>query len=184
MKREYFTLLQGHLNSNVAALQLVDADLGQYQQRGDDHVLTSPAAYLMIRDINWGSLGNKVQRAVMTFDVTLVVQTAYGDIRDHTDNTYINYLAIQSAIYQALKDKRFYIHDVPGMEAVEDTDADAVLIESIDRVDTFTHKNQSNLIVATERYQCPVFDYSATPAYQELMAELELDITIDRNLND
>lgn len=183
MKREYFTLLQDHLNATVAALQLVDADLNQYQQRGDDHLLASPAAYILIRDIPWNTLGNKVQRAVMTFDVTLVAQTAYGDIRDHTDITYIDYLAIQSTIYQVLKDKRFYIHDVPGFASVEDTDDDAVLMESIDRVDTFTHKNQSNLIVAAERFQCPVFDYSATPAYQKLMAELMLDIKIDRNLN-
>lgn len=183
MKREYFTLLQGHLNDSVNALQLVDADLGQYKQTDDDHVLVSPSAYLLIRDIPWNSLGNKVQRAVMTFDVTLVVQTAYGDIRDHTDTTYIDYLGIQSSIYQALKHERFYLHDIAGMESLEDTDSDAVLIESIERVDTFTHKNQSNLIVSSERFECVVFDYSATPAYQEILAELEMDIKIDRNLN-
>jgi hypothetical protein len=182
MYREIYLTLKQHVSANVAALKLVDWDLSQYDQVQEDAVITTPAAYIQFQDIEWGTLNRYVQRGVMNFAVTLVNQTAFGDGQDMTNQSYINHLATETAIYKALQGRRFSIDDVPGIVLAPDA-VDAIIVETIERTGYQPHQALDNLIVTRQTFRANVFDYSAHPDLQEALAALDLEATININLN-
>lgn len=183
MYREIFLTLQKHLDDGIAALKLVDWDLQQYNQQQEDAVITTPSAYIAFQNIEFATLNRYIQRGVMEFTVTLVNQTAYGDAKDMTDTTYIDHLGTETTIYQKLQGNRFYLSDVPGVTLGPEDD-DVVLIETIERTGYEPHATQDNLIVTRQRFRANVFDYSAHPDYQEIIAALDLTATVHKNLAD
>lgn len=183
MYREIYLTLKQHLSASVAALKLVEWDLSQYDQLQEDAVMTTPSAYIRFDDIEWGTLNRYVQRGVMNFAVTLVNQTAYGDGQDMTDTAYINHLATETAIYKALQGRRFSIDDVPGITLQPD-DIDAIIVETIERTGYEPHQALDNLIVTRQTFRANVFDYSAHPDLQDALASLDLEATINLNLNE
>jgi hypothetical protein len=183
MLREIFLTLENHLSTSIAALKLVDWDLQQYGQQGEDAVRTTPAAYIEFQDITWMTLNRYIQRGVMELEVTLVSQSAYGDKKDMTDTTYINHLAIERDIYKALQGRRFVLSDVPGV-TLEETDDDPVIVETIERIQRTHHNELDALVVTTQRFRANVFDYSAHPDYERVTAGLDLEIQLVNNIND
>jgi hypothetical protein len=178
MNREIFMTLEDHLNDAVAALKLVEYDLEQYLQEGEDAVRITPAAYLRFVDVQWMTLNRYVQRGVMEFDVTLVSQSAYGDKNDIMDVQYINHLAIQRDIYKALQGRRFYLSDVPNID-LDENDDNPVLVETIMRTGTTPHNTQDALVITSQRFRATVFDYSAHPDYERVTAGLDLTAEIN-----
>lgn len=176
MTREIFLALESYLSATQPALELIDLDLGQYQD-GEDAVRATPAAYIRFNAVDWMTLNRFTQRGVMDFDVTLVSQSAYGDKSDITDVTYINHLAIERNLYKYLQGKRFTISDVPGV-TLEDGDDDVVICESIDRISSTPHDTQDALVVTSQRFRATIFDYSANPDYERVTAGLQLTINI------
>jgi len=183
MNREIYLALEDHLSDAVTALKLVDYDLGQYNQDGEDAVRTTPAAYIRFVQVDWSTLNRYIQRGVMEFDVSLVSQSAYGDKNDITDVTFINHLAIESAIYVAFQGRRFLLSDVPGI-TLGDEDDDPVLVETIERISTTPHGEQDALIVTSQRFRATVFDYSAHPDYERVTAALGLTVSLVINIED
>lgn len=178
MKKEYYIILRNLLRS-LNLFKLVDYDLQQYNQTGEDHVPITPGAYIGFRDIRWQVLLQNVQRSDMIFTITTVTETAYGDERDILDTSNINHLDIERQVYQALMGQRFYLSDVPGYGSLLNTPNDTVLLDNILRSQTQTHKQINNLIITTMPYAAIAYDYSAMPAMQEILADLtiETDIT-------
>lgn len=181
MRKEYYTALKAHLGT-ITPVQLIDYDLQQYRQQGDDVVRATPALYIGFKDIDWSQLPNDVQSSVIDFTVTLVSSTRYGDDRDITDTTYIDHLTIENAVYKHLQNLRIILHHLPAFVAVKDTDDDLVLMESIVRVGTSTHQYMDNLMITTATFRSKVYDYSATPQWQTILATLELDIQLTKTL--
>lgn len=181
MRKEYYTALKTHLGT-ITPVQLIDYDLRQYMQRGDDVVRATPALYIGFKNIDWDQLPNNVQTSVIDFTVTLVSSTRYGDDRDITDTDYIDHLAIENAVYKHLQNHRVILHHLPGFAAVENTEDDLVLMESIVRVGTSTHQYIDNLMTTTATYRSKVYDYTATPEWQKILATLELDIQLTKTL--
>lgn len=182
MLREIFITLENHLSTTIAALKLVDWDLQQYAQQGEDAVRTTPAAYISFQDITWMTLNRYVQRGVMEFDVTLVSQSAYGDKKDMTDTTYINHIAIERDIYKALQGRRYMLSDVPGV-TLEEGDEDPVIVETIERTQRTHHSELDGLVVTTQRFRANVFDFSAHPEYERVTADLDLEVQLVTNIN-
>lgn len=181
MTREIFLALEKHASTSLEALKLVEYDLQQYAQIGEDHVPTTPALYIGFQNIEWQTRPVNRQIGEMEFTLTLVNQTAYGDKQDIKDTTYINHLAQERALFAGFQGKRFYLQDVPGLESTPDTD-NAVIVESIDRVGAEPHQTLDTLIVTRQIFRAVIWDYSALPEYQELIAALDCNITIVDNI--
>lgn len=182
MRKEYYLGLKAYIGDKVPDIKLIDLDLGQYRQRGEDVIRITPAAYIKFDNIEWNTLPTKLQKTVLRFDVTLVSSTRYGDERDITDESNINHLHIEREIYKVLMTHRMKLSEVPGYESIS-SENDVQLLESIVRKSTGTHQAIDNLIITTTPYQCVAYDYTATPIWQNVLAELELDIQLDKNLN-
>lgn len=181
MLREIYLTLKSHLSDTVEELKLIDWDLGQYDQQGNDHVRSTPGAYIRFNQVDWATYNRNIQRGLLAFDVTLVNQSAYGDDKDMTDVTYINHLAIERAIYVALQNNRFAMNNIPEWP---DEDDENILIETIERTGQTPHSDIDNLIVTTQQFRATVFDYSAHPAYITHLANLVTNISLHKNLDD
>lgn len=180
MLKQIYQVLKAHLETQVTELKLVDWYLGQFAQQGEDAVRITPAAYIRFTPLEWQHLKgpHNVQRAVMELEIHLVSDTAYGDGRDMTDETYIDHLGIEAKIYRALQGKRAMLSAAPGYEELADTPGDRILIESLVRTMTEPHDQLDNLIVTVLVFQGNIFDYSASPGF-ELAEDVELDLGID-----
>lgn len=182
MNSELYRVLEKHLTDNVPELNLVDWDLAQYEQDGEDAVRTTPALYIGYREIEWRTHNRYTQRGVMRMRITLVSQTAYGDRNDMTDVTHINHPGIERKVYRALQGRRFNLSDVPGVN-LDEGDTDVVLIETINRTMQEPHSTLSNFVVTTQEFECVIFDYSAMPIYAQIVAALDLDAAYSITLN-
>lgn len=181
MRKEYYTGLRTHL-SNLSSIEIIDYDLQQYSQSGDDVVRITPALYIGFPSINWTQLTQGVQTATIDFSTTLVSSPRYGDDRDILDTEHINHLDIENHVYQALQEHRLVLSDLQGFDSVKDTDNDFVLMESIVRAGTSTHQQINNLMITKTTYRSQVFDYTAMTQYQKLLVQLGLDIKMVKKL--
>jgi hypothetical protein len=179
MLREIYRTLEHHLSDTVTALKLVEWDLNQYNQAQEDAVRTTPSVYIAFQEIAWATLNRYVQRGVLEMELTLVNQSAFGDSKDMTDVTYINHLAIETAIYVALQGRRFMLADVPGV-TLEEEDENPVIIETIERIARTHHSTMDALVVSSQRFRANVYDYSAHPEYQQVTADLNLLLTLTK----
>lgn len=177
MLKYNYTALKSHLSS-IQAIKHIDWFLDQYAQVGEDHIHTTPEVLIEFAPINWTTLPSGVQRGVLTFITHTVSDSAYGDERDMTDTLYINHLDIDQKIFQKLMNKRFMFSDVPGNEALAGTDNDYVLMESIVRIESIPHTALSNLVSTLQTFQCTIYDYSAVPSMQEVLATLQCNISL------
>lgn len=175
--REIYQALKNYLDEQHAWLDDIDVDYGQYRNQ-NGQIRTSPMVFIGFQPIVWSQQLENVQRAVLSFDITLVSQTAYGDDQDLEDTNYIDHWARAAFLFSSLHNCRFRLSDVPGMEALADTDDDRILMESIVRTQQGQHNVQRNLITTSDRYQTTIFDYYALKDYTDVLAELELDAQI------
>jgi hypothetical protein len=176
MLREIYMLLKQRLSTEVAALKHVDWHLEQTNQDGDDPVPITPAAYIAFEPIPWGTQGRsgQIQKGLLEFQVLLISDTAYGDDRDMTDKVYINHLAIEQAIYQALQTWRGRISMLTEYAALSGTPNDVWLLETIVRTQSDPHNILDTRIQTSQTFQCQIFDYAAVPQLVQAMASLNL----------
>lgn len=194
MLREIYLALKGRLSHDVAELRQVDWYLDQFDQYDPEEVvLGTPVALIEFHPIHWTTLSQNVQKAILTFSVHLATSTAYGDDMDMLDLTYIDHLSIESKIFVALMNTRFTMPDIqtflnqqglvwttPDGQPWTATSKD-IILESIVRIDTVPHRQQSPIIVTEQVFQATIFDYSATPKYKALHLSLNLQVNIKSN---
>lgn len=179
MLREMYMALKAHLETNIPALQYIDWHLNQFIQDGGDHILVAPGLYIRFNPTSWTTKPDKLQMATLEVEFHHISETAYGDERDMLDTSYINHLGTEEMIHKMLMNKRFLLSDVPGFGNLKDTTLDKVLMESMVRVQSQHHSEISNIIQTSQTYQCTVFDYSATPAWKKVMAQLDCEMTLE-----
>lgn len=177
-----YPVLKQHLNAEINALKLIDWDLGQYNQAGEDHVRTTPAVYIGFDPIEWETLPKGIQRSVLSFTLTLVSHSAYGNEKDMLDTTYINHLSIWNLLYSKMQNKRFLFSQLPGNSALAGTANDHVILESVVRVSSDPHSTIDNLVVSTHRFEAMMYDYAAVPGFQTVLADLVCNLTIEDNV--
>jgi len=152
---------------------------GQYDEdtmeEGGEMLWTTPAQFLEFLPIRWETRPNNIQAATLLFNVHLVNESF-----DSTDqrilNATLNHLGLESNVFRALMNFRCLLSYVPGFEALEDTDADRVLIESISRESTDPDHTMRRQLVSVQRFACRIYDYSALPNWTTVLAELDLDV--------
>jgi hypothetical protein len=59
-----------------------------------------------------------------------------------------------------------------------------VLINRVIRIESSHEHQLSNLIISRHRFSCVIFDYSALKQYQEILADLRLEMWLAKNMND
>lgn len=168
-------MLKQQLQS-IEELSLIDYDLGQYSQAGEDHVRATPVCYIGFSPIEWETLPKRLQVADLEFTVTLVSLSAYGDDRDITDTEYINHLAIEDKIYKALHGQHFLLSSLNGNANLAGTDEDRVILNSIVRTNSNPHSQLNNLVSTSQTFISRSFDYSAVAQMTEVMAQIDCNI--------
>jgi hypothetical protein len=181
MLREIYLLLKNHLSATVTALKYIDWDLGQYNQAGEDYVLTTPSAYISFAPITWNTRPGQSQQAILNFTITLVSDTVYGTEQDMTDQDFIDHLGIEGEMHAAFAAKRFLLSELQEFAALAGTDNDRVMIETISRTSSDPHSELSNLIVTSQTFQTNIHDYGAVKSFQTVLAQLRCDITVNNN---
>lgn len=176
MTREIYLTIKQLLSDAVPELNHIDYYLGQFDQEGDIALVETPAALLKYNSIKWNTLQGNVQQGLFQFEIFLATDTRYGDERDITDTTHIDHLAIESKIFKALMNKRVKLSALPGFESLEGTENDSVLLESITRSASDPHITLNNLVITGQMFESVIYDYSAIPQWQTILASLECDI--------
>jgi len=183
MIREIYMVLQKKLTDDIDELVLVDLDLNQYNQQGDDFVRATPSAYIKFHPINWETIPEQIQKAQLNFDIVLISSTMYGDDRDITDKLHIDHLTIENKIYTTLMNRRWMLSDHPDYAALKDTELDMVLLETIVRKSTSTHSAIDRIMHTAQNFRANIFDYSAAPVWRKVLAQLELHAELVRKLD-
>jgi hypothetical protein len=173
-----YLALKKRLTEKVPALDGIDWHLNQYAQVGDDSITITPGLYIKFLPIDWKTMPDNIQRGVLVFETHLVSDTAYGDERDMTDKDYIDHLGTESKVFQALMNFRFLLSYVPGYESFFTTANDRVLLESIVRVSSVPHGELDNIAKTNQRFQAVMYDYSAQPQWQTVVAALECEVIV------
>jgi hypothetical protein len=157
----------------------IDWYMGQYlepeAEEGGQLLWQTPAQFVEFQPVDWQTLGNGAQAANVRFNVHLVNDTYFDDDRRVTDAT-LGHLVQEASVYAALQNWRCLLSYVPGLEALEDTPNDRVLIESIVRERTDPDHNLNRQIVSVQGFACRVYDYGAVKNWVEVMANLGITV--------
>lgn len=165
----------------------VDWYMGQYlepeMEEGGQMLWAPGSQFLEFEPIQWTMLGGAVnlQTADLRFSVHLVDESYHDDDKRITD-TALNHLTKASAIFRALMNWRCNLSYVPGFEALADTTEDRVLLESIVRLNSEPDHNLRRQLVSVQGFTTRIYDYSAAPAWEQVLATLALDVQIVEEL--
>lgn len=177
MTQNVYFLLKNRLSS-IAELDEIDWFTGQYEQNGEQALTVSTGCYLEFMSAQWQTLGDGQQQAALEFDVYLVQHSVLsGDER--ISDPVMDHLGIVDKIHKALHRWGAMLSDLPAFSALAGTEDDIVIINSIVRTGSTPDHNLSNLLVTAQRFSCLVRDISASPEYQETIANLNLNTEID-----
>lgn len=174
-----YSALKARLTERTAP-KYIDWYTGQYSEDemadGGELLWDTPAQFIEFLPVDWKTLGaNNVQCAVLGFAVHLCNHTFDTDDRRITDVT-LGHFAKESAIFVALMNWRAMMSDVPGLEALAGTPNDRVLIESIVRTGTEPDHNIRRQMVSVQTFQTKIYDYSAEPQWQTVVASLQIEV--------
>lgn len=180
MLGEMYSILKAHITQEVGGLNLIDLDLQQYDQLGEDHVPTTPAVYIGFKDHIWDQHSKGIQICHdLPFTITLISQTAYGDSRDITDTVLINHMEYQKNLFKALQGASFRLSDHPDNIVPKGDPNDCILFQNINRRFSQPHQRISNLVKTVDEYTAQLYDYSAAPYYQQITGTIDIKCEIE-----
>ena len=156
------------------ATQYIEVDwyLGQDLQMGDQ-VRNTPIAYIEFLPMTFITLSNGVQHGIVTFNVHLITETAYGDERDMINET-IGHQALETGIYKCLHNQRTIIDVNDNLQVVWH--------ENIVRKSLTPHTRINKLVKSTQTFRCLAYDYSAYPPMISILLTLDLDAILVKTL--
>ncbi len=173
-----YLALKNRLSQKVAP-KYVDWFMGQYledeEQDGGALLWDTPAVFLEFAPVQWQTMSLGVQAANISMNVHLVTDNYHSDDQRVTDTT-INLFGLENLVFKSLMNWRCNLSFVPGMEALADTSADRVLMESLVRVTSETDHNARRQMVSVQGFTTRIYDYSATKEWAQVLAMLELDV--------
>jgi len=159
--------------------KLIDWFLGQYMEDdmedGGALLWNTPTIFLEFLPVDWETRPGNLQTATLRLNAHLVNDTLYDNDQRILDAT-INHLGMESAVFVALMNWRCLLSYVPGFEALAGEPEDRVLIESMVRNTSEPDHAMRKQLVSVQGFSSRVFDYSATPQWQTVLATLQLDI--------
>ena len=175
MTNEHFLVIKNHLVNSIPDLELVQLDLGQYAPDINNSIsLTASPALLIGFDVSDLTTNSRhIQFGILTLSVQVLVSTRFGS---DDDLLKTNLLGLTRQVYQAMQQKGFSKFEIPDYPE-DAADRNDVLINPLDRKEVILNDGVANSIASTTTlFQAPVFDYSAIPAYQQTIAELNLTV--------
>lgn len=175
MMKEVYQAFKQRLSSEITELNWVDWYLNQYAQEGEQSMWTTPAAFVEFMPIDWQMLSNGVQSSNVMFQIHLVNESQYDDDQRMTD-VQINHLGMERDVYLSMQNWRCMISYLPRYADLADTPADRVLIESTVRVRTYPDHEMNRMLVSVQEFITRIYDYSAQPQWQSVLAELDLKV--------
>lgn len=153
----------------------VDWFLEQYEIPDDVLVYTTPIAYIEFSNLQWETLPREVQEATLQFSVHTVTDTLRDD-DGRILSPVSNNLNLAEEVFKKLMNDRGMLSDLPSFQNLAGTGNDLVLFNSINRIGQRFDHRLSNYLVTIQTFETRIFDYSATPDFQQIMATLNLSV--------
>ena len=180
MIRDHYRALKQRILSEVPGLAFVDWFMAQYEpnEKGETWVWKTPAVYVEMLPLTWETLGSRVQRARLAFDVHLVNDSLFENDSKIVDTAAVDHFDICSDLFKCLHAFRCNLSFLPDYAGLSGTNNDAVLLESIVRTGMATRHDLSILLVTVQSFECMVYDYTATPTWATVTAALNQTVEI------
>lgn len=175
MLKDVYQAIKKRLGEEIPALAWIDWYLAQYAQEGEQALWTTPACFIEFLPLDWQTLGSGVQASNVMLQIHLVNETHYDDDKRVLDAT-IGHLAQAQQVYTALHNWRCMMSYVDEYAALEGTENDRVLLESMVRVRTYPDHDMSRLLVAVQEFTMRIYDYDAQLQWQDVLASLDLQV--------
>ncbi len=173
-----YAALKSRLQQECAP-QYIDWYMGQYLEEeaadGGQVLWATPAMFIEFLPVQWQTLTGNIQVTDLAFNVHLVNDSVFDTDERILDST-LNHLGQEGAIFRALMNWRAMLHDVPGMDTLEDTSADRVLLESVVRNSTEPDHNLRRQLVSVQQFTARLYDYTATKQWVQVLTDLDLEV--------
>jgi hypothetical protein len=176
MLKHVYLLLKQRLEE-IGELKEVDWYTGQYSQDGEQTMYVPDAAYIEFDPLSFDQLGKRTQSADLSFSVHFVQDCVLDGERRMTDAT-LNHLGLVQDIYKKLSHWEAMLSGLSEFAALLDTPGDIKVINSIVRTRLSPDHSLKNLLVTVQSFRFPYKDLSATPEYQQVLAQLNLTANI------
>jgi predicted histidine transporter YuiF (NhaC family) len=175
---EFYRIIKQRLQE-ITQLKEIDWYYEQEQQDEENTLYVDSGAYIEFEAVEWAQMGQNMQRATLAFNVHLVNENLY-DNDERVLNADINHMGINALVFQKLQGFAAFLSALPEFASLVNTSQDLRVINEIVRTNTIHDHKLSNLMVTVQRFQCTVFDVSATPQYvQTTINNLNLTATIN-----
>lgn len=170
MLDKIYAALKLRLAEEVPDLKEIDWYLGQYDETDPDiqNWYTSPAAYLEWDPIQWASIGMYAQAADATLNVHIVNATLYDNDQRILDAAN-NHFGLEREVFRALHGWRVRLIDLEPAAPPE-----LMLCETLVRRETIPDHSLRRSLVSIQRFTTRIYDYSAVPEYEQIVAQLNL----------
>lgn len=166
MLESIYTALKDRLETIFNSIE-VDYYLGQYLQgEGGSSLYSDEALFIEFLPIEWQSLRNNVQKAVLSFRIHVVSACLYDDEQRLIGTGVFSHMENVTEVFKTLQNFR----------AVEPSGR--VLLESVIRVRTEPNHDLDVVMVTVQEFKATIFDYSAIGSTTKLN-NVALDITTD-----
>lgn len=160
---------------DINGFEDVDWFLGQYEIDDDKLVYTVPIAYVEFSPLQWETLPREVQESTLQFSVHTVTDNIYADDK-RILSPVSNNLNLAEEVFKKLMNTRGLLSELAGFQNLAGTENDFILFNSITRIgQTFDHR-LSPYLVTIQTFETRILDYSAAPAFQQIMATLDLSV--------
>jgi hypothetical protein len=126
--------------------------------------------------IVWLNGGNETQRGELDFIIHHMTHTGYAD-RNRITQLNAGHFHKHADLMKAL-------HKFSCTFQYVNINLSDTLLNQLSRVTSEMDNNLSNLIISRHRFRCQIWDYSANKVYQQIMADLHLQLWLAQNLSD
>ncbi len=173
MLKEVYKAIKKAIGDQIDGINDLDWYLGQYDQDGDNTLYTTPAVYIEFQPMDWEQLKVGVQACNLMVSIHAVNASLY-DTDQRILDAASNHLELENSVYRALQGFRCMLSYLPEYAGLAGGANDRVLLESMVRQRTYPDHDINRLLVSVQEFKTRIYDYSAEPQYQEVIANLNL----------
>jgi hypothetical protein len=176
MTTEILLILKKRLEDTFPS-HYVDLFLNQYTDTENNPLWSTEAWFIEFLPIEWMPIGSEgAQAGTLDFVVHHVSETGYDDFKRIAQT--------QHTVQNGELHKALHGWDNGNLAFLGILNQTAQIINKVQRITSAMSAEMSSLIVSTHRFRANVFDYTAVPTYQEILATIHLQFNIISNIND
>jgi hypothetical protein len=175
MLKLVYMAVKKRLGARLLDVRWIDWYLNQYAQEGEQSLWTTPALFIEFPPLDWRKLGNGVQVSDATMLVHLVNETHYDDDKRIIADVP-GHLEEEAEVYAALEGFRCKLSYLDEYASLAGQPEDRVLMETTVRLRTYPDHDMSRLLVSVQEFTTRIYDYGATPEWQQVTAALQADV--------